>query len=121
MVLDLIDKELFISYWWIWLQYNNFEVDMSSSVHADNNKKYILILGDGPTKELDGTILTAEEKYSISFTVTRKIFCLNLHYIGANNYLFVNGTEIIKFKAKDSEINAIPLCLWNISKKAFCR
>ena len=29
--------------------------------------------------------------------------------------MFVNGTEIIKFKAKDSEIVATPLCLGNIS------
>ena len=54
--------------------------------------------------------------YSINFTVTKKKFCLSLHYNGANSYLFVNGTEIIKFKAKDSEIVATPLCLGNISK-----
>ena len=30
--------------------------------------------------------------------------------------MFVNGTEIYKFKAKDSEIVASPLCLGNISK-----
>ena len=54
--------------------------------------------------------------YSINFTVTRKKFCLSLHYNGANSYLFVNGTEIYKFKAKDSEIAATPLCLGNISK-----
>ena len=39
-----------------------------------------------------------------------------MHYNGANSYLFVNGTEIIKFKAKDSEIVATSLCLGNISK-----
>ena len=39
-----------------------------------------------------------------------------MHYIGANSYLFVNGTEIYEFKAKDSEIVASPLCLGNISK-----
>ena len=39
-----------------------------------------------------------------------------MHYNGASSYLFVNDTKIIKFKAKDSEINAIPLCLGNISK-----
>ena len=39
-----------------------------------------------------------------------------MHHNGANSYLFVNGTEIIKFKAKDSEIVATPLCLGNISK-----
>ena len=54
--------------------------------------------------------------YSINFTVTKKQFCLSLHYNGANSYLFVNGTEIYKFKAKDSEIVASPLCLGNISK-----
>ena len=54
--------------------------------------------------------------YSINFTVTRMKFCLSVHYNGANSYLFVNGTEIYKFKAKDSEIVATPLCLGNISK-----
>ena len=54
--------------------------------------------------------------YSINFTEKNKKFCLSLHYNGANSYLFVNGTEIIKFKAKDSEIVATPLCLGNISK-----
>ena len=44
----------------------------------------------------------------------KKKFCL--HYNEANSYLFVNGTEIYKFKAKDSEIVASPLCLGNISK-----
>ena len=39
-----------------------------------------------------------------------------MHYNGANSYLFVNGTEIIKFKLKDSETVAYPLCLGNISK-----
>ena len=36
--------------------------------------------------------------------------------MGANSYLFANNTEIIKFKAKDSNIIATPLCLGNISK-----
>ena len=54
--------------------------------------------------------------YSINFTLTKNKFCLSLHYNGANSYLFVNGTEIIKLKAKDSEIVASPLCLGNISK-----
>ena len=39
-----------------------------------------------------------------------------MHYNGANSYLFVNGTEIHKFKAKDSKIVATPLCLGIISK-----
>ena len=49
--------------------------------------------------------------YSISLD-----FFLSLHYNGVNSSLFVNGTEIYKFKAKDSEIYAYSLCLENISK-----
>ena len=92
-----------------------FGVYMSSSPHIDNKKKDILVLGKGPTQGLEHT-LTAEKMYSINFTVTKKNFFLRLHYNGANSYLFVNGTEIIKFKAKDSEIVATPLSLGNVSK-----
>ena len=66
---------------------------MNSSAHANNKTKNM---------------------YSIKFTATKKKFCLNLNYIGANSYLLVNGTEIIKFKAKDFETVANPLCLGNI-------
>ena len=92
-----------------------FGVDMSSSTKIDNRKKDILILGKGPTQGLEHT-LSAKKMYSINFTVTEKKFCLNLHYNWAISYLFLNGTEIIKLKAKDSEIVATPLCLENISK-----
>ena len=39
-----------------------------------------------------------------------------MHYNGANSYLFVNGTNIYKFKAKESEISLGSICLRNISK-----
>ena len=52
---------------------------MSSSVHVDNKKKDILILDEDPTQGLDDTTLTAEKRYSISLTVTRKKFCLGFH------------------------------------------
>ena len=63
-----------------------------------------------------GTTVYAERLNKISFTENKKKLCLSLHYNGANSCLFVNGTEICKFKAKDSEIVASPLCLGNISK-----
>ena len=88
---------------------------MSSSTKIDNRKKDILILGNGPTQGLEHT-LSAEKMYSINFTVTKNKFCLSLSYNGANSYLFVNGKEIYKFKAKDSKIVASPLFLGNISK-----
>ena len=39
-----------------------FGVDMSSSVHIDNNKKDILIIGFSSPQGLDDTSLTAEAK-----------------------------------------------------------
>ena len=66
--------------------------------------------------QLNNTAIYAEKLYSINFTENSKKFCLSLHYNGANSYLFVNGTEIYEFKAKNSEIVATPLCLGNISK-----
>ena len=95
-----------------------FGVDMSSSTKIDYSKDGILILGRGSTQGLEHT-LSAEKMYSINFTVTKNKFCLRFHYNRANIYLFVNGkfNEIHKFKAKDSEILATPLCLGNISKE----
>ena len=49
-----------------------FGVDMSSSIHVDNKKKDILVLGKGLTQGLEHT-LTAENMYSINFTVTKNI------------------------------------------------
>ena len=93
----------------------SFGADMSSSPHIDNREKDILVLGKGPIHGLEHT-LTAEKMCSTDFNLTKKKFYLSLHCNGANSYLFVNGTEIYKFKTKDSEIVASPLCLGNISK-----
>ena len=89
---------------------------MSSSSHANNKKNNILVLGKDFAQGINGTTIYAEKLYSINFTENNKKFCLSLHYNRANSYLFVNGTEIHKFKAKDSEIVQYPLCLGNISK-----
>ena len=89
---------------------------MSSSVHPDNKKKDILILGKGPTQGLDDTTLTAEAEYSINFPRSNRKFSLSLHYNGSNSFLFVTATKIYQFKAKDSEIMKYPLYIGNISK-----
>ena len=93
-----------------------FGADLSSSSHANNQKNNILVLGKDFVQGINGTTIYAEKLYKIKFTEKNKKFCLSLHYNGANSYLFVNGTEIHKFKAKDSEIVASPLCLGNITK-----
>ena len=92
-----------------------FGVDLSSSTKIHSKKKDILVLGKGPTQGLEYT-LSAKKMYSINFTEHNKKFCLRLHYNWANSYLFVDGIEIHKFKAKDSEIVATSLCLRKISK-----
>ena len=58
------------------------------------------------------------QKNCIQLTLLKKNaqFCLSSHYNGANSYLLVNGTEIHKFKAKNSEIIPYSLCLGNMSK-----
>ena len=79
-----------------------FGVDMISSKKIDNRKREILILGKGRMQGLEHT-RSDEKMYTIDFTEKNKIYCLSLHYNKENSYVFVNGTEVIKFKSKDSE------------------
>ena len=74
--------------------------DMSSFVHVDKKPKDILVLGEGPTQGLDDTAITAESKYSINFTRSRKRFVLSLHYNGSSSFLFVNPVKLFQFKKR---------------------
>ena len=78
-------------------------------MRTDNKNKDFLIIGKGPTPELDYTTLTEEAEYSINFSRSNRKFCLILYYNASNSFLFVNTT-------KDSETKKYPLCLGNISK-----
>ena len=89
---------------------------MDSSTNLGNKGKDILILGKGPRQGLGEHSLSSEKMYSINFTKVNTKFCLSLHYNEDNSYLFVNGTEIIKFKAKDSMIVPNNLCFGNVTK-----
>ena len=93
-----------------------FRADMSSSVHANNKARSILVFGKDFIQGIGNTGIYAEKKYSTNFTVANKRFCLSLYYNGDNSYLFVNDKEIINFKAKDSEIVSYSLCLGGLSK-----
>ena len=83
-----------------------FGTDMSSSVHANSRTKNVLVPGKDFVQGLDNPTIYAEKLHSINFIKNNTKFCLSLHYNADNSYLFVNGTEIYKFKAKDSEIVA---------------
>ena len=86
-------------------------------MHIDNKRKDILVLGEGLTQGLDWATITAEPKYSISFSRSQRKFCLSFHYNGSNIFLFINTWKIYhQFKTKDSEIKPYTLCLGNISK-----
>ena len=94
---------------------------MISLSHANNKTNNILVLGKYFLQETNGTTIYVEKLYKINFTEKNLKIFLSLRYNGAKTFLFVNGTEIHKFKAKDSEIVATPLCLGNISKILFSR
>ena len=51
---------------------------MSSSLHIDNRKKEVLILGKGRNQILDHTTLTAEAQFSINFSRSNRKLCLSL-------------------------------------------
>ena len=95
-----------------------FGVNTSNSVHVTNKTQNILILGHGLIQEVNITTIYAEKMYSPNFGAENKIFCLSLHYNGDNSYLFVNGKEVTKFKAKKSEIKVNQLTLGSISTSA---
>ena len=79
--------------------------DMTNSKHANNKTKDVLVLGRGLIRKTDDTIIYAEKNYSPNFTFAIKKFCLSLHYNGDDSYLFVNGKEVIKFKAKNQSVS----------------
>ena len=65
-----------------------FGVENSSSVLADNNKKDILVFGEGPRQGLDDATITAEANYSINFSRPNRKFSLRLHY-NRNNFFYL--------------------------------
>ena len=78
----------------------------------------LLVLGEGPTNGINGSIGAIEKKFSINFSETRTKFFLSLHGNGGNSYLFVNGKEIYKFKADNKIVNfPTQFCLESLSNK----
>ena len=52
-----------------------FAVDNSSSCHFDNPKNSFLVLGDGATEGISGSVSTAEIKYGINLRKANTKFC----------------------------------------------
>ena len=93
-----------------------FGAGLGSSRHANNKTESVLIRSHGLIQKINDTTIYAEKRYSPNFTVDNKTFCLSMHYNGNNSYLFVNGKEVTKFKANNSELIKYPMWLGGLSK-----
>ena len=87
-----------------------FGADMSFSTHKTNKANNIYVMGELFVQGINDTTLYAEKKF-----YTGKKFLLSLHYNGDNSYLFVNGRQELKFKAKTDQLVKEKLCIGNLS------
>ena len=92
-----------------------FGVDMSFSKHANNKRINIYVMGKDYVQRINDTTIYAENIYYRNFTDPGKKFVLSLHYNGDNSYLYVNGNQELKFKAKADQLVKEKLCLGNLS------
>ena len=93
-----------------------FGCDISFSTHANNRANNIYKLGKYFIQGVNGTAIYAEKMYKTDPSIQEKMYVLSLHYNGDNSYLFINGTQELKFKAKNSELNKNTFCVGNISE-----
>ena len=92
-----------------------FAVKSSSSSHDNNLKNKFLILSEGDTFGINGSISSPEKKFGINISKANTRFCLSLHYNVGNSYLLVNGKELFKFKADTRNVNfPTQFCLGSI-------
>ena len=90
-----------------------FGVDNSSQSNAGNRKNNFLELSDGPTFGIDGSLDSAEKKFSINFNKANTKFCLNLHY---KSNLFNNGIKSLSLKLTIKILTfQLNFCLGSIS------
>ena len=92
-----------------------FGVDMSFSKHANNKANNIYVIGKDYIQKVNNTTIYVEKMYYRNFTDPGKKFVLSLHYNGNNSYLYVNGNQELKFKAKTDQLVKEKLCLGNLN------
>ena len=81
-----------------------FGVDMSFSKHANNKANNIYVMGKDYVQKINDTTIYAEKMYYRNFADPGKKFVLSLHYNDNNSYLYVNGNQELKFKAKTDQL-----------------
>ena len=88
---------------------------MSFSKHANNKRNNIYIMGKDYVQRINDTTIYAEKMYYRNFTYLGKKSMLSLHYNGDDSYLFVNGSQELKFKAKTDQLVKEKLFIGNLS------
>ena len=88
-----------------------FGADMGFSKHANNKRNNIYVMGKDYVQRTNDTTIYAEKMYYRNFTYLGKKFMLRLHYNGDDSYLFVNGRQELKFKAKTDQLVQEKLCI----------
>ena len=88
---------------------------MSFSSCENNRINNIYVLGKDFFQGVNGTTIYAERMYATDPPIFEKMYVISIHY-SDNSYLFINGTQELKFKAKDSEIRRNKLCTDNSSE-----
>ena len=92
-----------------------FGADMSFSVHATTRAHHIYLMSTDLTQGINDTTIYAEKNFYRNFTDFGKTFVSSLHFNGDNSYLFVNGKQELKFKAKTDQLFKEKLCIGNLS------
>ena len=92
-----------------------FGVHQDSVIDANNKANSIFVMGDSFVQGINDTTLYVEKIYSQNCTQPSTKFIFSLHYNGNDSYLFVNGRQELKFKAKNDQIISEKICLGNLS------
>ena len=74
-------------------------------------------MGNGFVQGINDMTLYAEKIYSQNFTQPNKNFVLSLHYNDNDSYLFINGKQELRFKAKSYHIIKEQLCIGILSNQ----
>ena len=72
-------------------------------------------MGEGLIQGIHDTKLYAEKSYWKNFTDPGKKYIISLHCNGDDSYLFVNGRQELKLKAKTDQLVKEKLCIGNLS------
>ena len=94
-----------------------YGVHESSLTHANNKASNIFVMGNGFVQGINDMTLYVEKIYSQNFTQPNKKFVLSLHYNDNDSYLFINGKQELKFKAKSGQSIKKQLCIGNLSNQ----